>query len=143
MNSSVILFLELGWRSRHSGAAFCRSVFWADWVDRHKAGLLAIPRDQLSVERLTEAVARALSEGRLRAHAAALGAKIRREQGEERAVQISSGLVGKVRDGEGSSLRPIDLFKQLLSALNSFGQFSLLVLLHCQHTLLAGSLPVL
>lgn len=62
--------------------------FWAARVQALGVGPRPIPRRQLTVERLVEALRRAMTDPGMRARAAALGAQLRAEDGVARAVAV-------------------------------------------------------
>ncbi len=62
--------------------------FWGHRVYELGVGLRPIPRKQLSVERLADAISTAASDANMRLRAAALGERVRAEDGVARAVEI-------------------------------------------------------
>lgn len=66
---------------------FADQFFWANRVRRLSAGPDPVPRSRLSDAALTVALDRAMRDSRLRAGAAAIGARIRQEDGVGTAVQ--------------------------------------------------------
>ena len=66
---------------------FADQFFWGDWMVKREVGPAAIPRGKLTASRLAQALRNALS-ARTRAHAAALGASIRQENGVANAVRV-------------------------------------------------------
>jgi UDP:flavonoid glycosyltransferase YjiC (YdhE family) len=67
---------------------FADQPFWGHRVAELGVGPEPIPRQQLTVERLAEAIQRAVTDQTMRQRAADLGAKIRNEDGIARAVAI-------------------------------------------------------
>jgi UDP:flavonoid glycosyltransferase YjiC (YdhE family) len=67
---------------------FADQPFWAEMMFRRGAGTKPIPRKKLTAERLAETMRIAVSDERLRARAAELGEKVRREDGVGKAVKI-------------------------------------------------------
>lgn len=67
--------------------------FWAKRVHDLGAGPAPVPRSRLSAERLAEAIKRAASDEAMAARAAALGARIRAEDGVGRAVAAIERIV--------------------------------------------------
>ncbi len=63
-------------------------VFWGQRVESLGVGPKAIPRSKLSAERLAEAIRIAATDTRMAARAAALGAKIRSEDGIRNALEL-------------------------------------------------------
>lgn len=67
--------------------------FWAQRVYELGAGVRPVPHQKLSAERLAEAVSAAVSSSQLRRRAAAIGERIREENGVARAVEIVQDVV--------------------------------------------------
>jgi sterol 3beta-glucosyltransferase len=70
---------------------FADQPFWAQRVCALGVGPRPIPRKKLSVERLAEAIASAVNDVDMQRRAAALGQRIRAEDGVQRAVEIVTG----------------------------------------------------
>ncbi len=70
---------------------FADQPFWAQRVYALGVGPRPIPRKKLSVERLAEAIASAVGDGDMQRRAAALGSRIRAEDGVRQAVEIVTG----------------------------------------------------
>jgi sterol 3beta-glucosyltransferase len=66
--------------------------FWAQRVTELDVGPQPIPKRKLTAERLTEAINRAITDTSMQARAAALGERIRSEDGIGRAIEIIEGL---------------------------------------------------
>ena len=66
--------------------------FWGRRVAALGVGPNPIPRRKLTVDRLAAAIEEACSDGAMRERAAALGARIRTEDGVARAVEVIEGL---------------------------------------------------
>jgi sterol 3beta-glucosyltransferase len=67
---------------------FADQPFWGDRLFRLGVGPQAIPRKKLSVERLAQAINIALNDKGMQSRAAAIGERIRAEDGTSRAVDI-------------------------------------------------------
>jgi sterol 3beta-glucosyltransferase len=70
---------------------FADQPFWAQRVCTLGVGPRPIPRKKLSVERLVEAITAAIGDADMRRRAAALGRRIRAENGVQRAVELIIG----------------------------------------------------
>ncbi|PIH00032.1 glycosyltransferase [Deinococcus sp. UR1] len=66
--------------------------FWGDRVQRLGVGPAPVPRRALNEQTLAEALTRAVTDAGMRDRAAALGARIRAEDGVARAAEVISGL---------------------------------------------------
>jgi sterol 3beta-glucosyltransferase len=73
---------------------FADQPFWAQRVHALGVGPRPIPRKKLSAERLAEAITAAVSDADMRRRAAALGRRIRAENGVQRAVELITGVSG-------------------------------------------------
>ena len=71
--------------------------FWAKRVTELGVGPPPIPRRKLTAERLAAAITTATTDKNMRARAAALGKRIRAEDGVARAIEMIEGLVGQVK----------------------------------------------
>jgi sterol 3beta-glucosyltransferase len=70
---------------------FADQPFWAQHVYALGIGPRPVPRNKLSVERLAEAISTAVGDADMRRRAAALGQRIRAENGVQRAVELIIG----------------------------------------------------
>ncbi len=70
---------------------FADQPFWGDRVHALGVGPRPIPRKELTAERLAAAIRQAAGAEGLRARAAALGARIRAEDGVGQAVRVVEG----------------------------------------------------
>jgi sterol 3beta-glucosyltransferase len=70
---------------------FADQPFWAQRVYALGVGPRPIPRKKLSAERLAEAITTAVNDGDMQRRAAALGSRIRAENGVQRAVELITG----------------------------------------------------
>jgi sterol 3beta-glucosyltransferase len=70
---------------------FADQPFWAQRVCALGVGPRPIPRKKLSAERLAEAITTAVNDADMQRRAAALGSRIRAEDGVRRAVEIVTG----------------------------------------------------
>jgi len=78
---------------------FFDQPFWGQRVLELGVGPPPVPYRRLSAERLADAIEAAVNDGRMRAQAAALGARIRAEDGVARAVEAISRLLAHHKDG--------------------------------------------
>lgn len=74
---------------------FSDQPFWAERVYRLRVGPKPIPHRHLSAQRLAESIRTAVNDSAMRARAAALGERVRSEDGTSRAVQLLNRLVGQ------------------------------------------------
>ncbi len=81
--------------------------FWGKVVHDLGAGPAPIPQQELSAERLAEAIRTAATDARMRQRAAALGEKIRSEDGVARAVEAISCLLSAPSTEGIQSARPL------------------------------------
>lgn len=82
---------------------FADQPFWARTVAQAGVGPAPIPRQQLTAARLADAITSAVTDSQLQAHAAALGERIRAEDGVRRAVElIEQQLCGKQSHSPGA-----------------------------------------
>jgi sterol 3beta-glucosyltransferase len=70
---------------------FADQPFWAQRVCALGVGPRPVPRNKLSAERLAEAITAAVGDADMRRRAAALGRRIRAENGVQRAIEIITG----------------------------------------------------
>jgi len=67
---------------------FGDQAFWGEQIVRLGVGPKAIPREEMTAEKLAAAIARAVTDETIRARSAALGERIRTEDGVGRAIEV-------------------------------------------------------